>query len=67
MMENKMDTTIVYGGYMGTTEKKMETTTCIATLRVQAPNNHILTQNLYQSYYYPDPKYLIIGYMDPNP
>ena len=35
------------------------------TLRVQVPNNHILTQNLYQNYYYPNPKYLIIGYMDP--
>ena len=29
------------------------------------PNNHILTQNLYYNYYYPTPKYLIIGYMDP--
>ena len=29
------------------------------------PNNHILTQNLYYNYYYPNPKYLIIGYMDP--
>ena len=35
------------------------------TLRVQVPNNHILTQNLYYKYYYPKPKYLIIGYMDP--
>ena len=35
------------------------------TLRVQVPNNHILTQNLYYSYYYPNPKYLIIEYMDP--
>ena len=34
------------------------------TLRVQVPNNHILTQNLYYNYYYPNPKYLIIGYMD---
>ena len=25
----------------------------------------ILTQNLYYNYYYPKPKYLIIGYMDP--
>ena len=33
-------------------------------LRVQVPNNHIRTQNLYCNYYYPDPKYLIIGYMD---
>ena len=34
-------------------------------LKVQVPNNHILTQNLYYNYYYPKPKYLIIGYMDP--
>ena len=25
------------------------------TLRVQVPNNHILTQNLYYNYYYPKP------------
>ena len=37
----------------------------IVILRVQVPNNHILTQNLYYNYYYPKPKYLIIGYMDP--
>ena len=35
------------------------------TLRVQVLNNHILTQNLHYNYYYPKPKYLIIGYMDP--
>ena len=35
------------------------------TLRVQVPNSHILTQNLYYNYYYPSPRYLIIGYMDP--
>ena len=35
------------------------------TLRVQVPNNHILTQNQYYNFYYPKPKYLIIGYMDP--
>ena len=35
------------------------------TLRVQVPNNHILTQNLYYNYFYQNPKYLIIGYMDP--
>ena len=29
------------------------------------PNNHVLTQNLYYNYYYPNPKYQIIGYMDP--
>ena len=28
---------------------------------------HILTQNLYHNYYYPKPKYLIVGYMDPKP
>ena len=35
------------------------------SLRVQIPNNDILAQNLYYNYYYPNPKYLIIGYMDP--
>ena len=35
------------------------------TLRVQVPNNHILTQNLYYNYNYSKPKYLIIGYLDP--
>ena len=35
------------------------------TLRVQVPNNHILTQNLYYNCYYPNPKHLIIWYMDP--
>ena len=35
------------------------------TLRVQVPNNHILTPNLYYNYYYPNPKYPNIGYMDP--
>ena len=35
------------------------------TLRVQVPNNHILTQNLYQDYYSPKPKYLTIGCLDP--
>ena len=35
------------------------------SLRVQAPNNHILAQNLYYNYYYLKPKYLNIGYMDP--
>ena len=37
----------------------------IIPLRVQVPNNHILTQNQYYNSYYPNPKYLIIGYMDP--
>ena len=35
------------------------------TLTVQVPNNQILTQNLYNNYYYPRPKYLIIGYLGP--
>ena len=34
-------------------------------LRVQVPNNHILTQNLCHNHYYPKTKYLIIGYLDP--
>ena len=29
------------------------------------PNNHILTQNHSYNSYYPNPKYVIIGYMDP--
>ena len=37
----------------------------LQTLRVQVPSNHILTQNLYCTYYYPKPKYLNIGYLDP--
>ena len=35
------------------------------SLRVHVPSNHILTQNLYYNHYYPKPKYLIIGYVDP--
>ena len=34
------------------------------TLRVQVPNNHILTQNLYYNHYYPKPKvpnYWVLG------
>ena len=34
-------------------------------LRVQVPNNHILTQNPYYNCYYPIPKYLILAYLDP--
>ena len=34
------------------------------TLRLQVPNNHILTPNQYYNFYYPKPTYLIIGYMD---
>ena len=37
------------------------------TLRVQVPNSHILTQILCYNYYCPNPKYLIIGYLDPKP
>ena len=44
--------------------KNSSSTKDCKTLRVQVPNNHILTQNLYYNYYYPNPKYLIIGYMD---
>ena len=33
------------------------------TLRVQVPNNCILPQNLYYNSYYPNPKYLVIGYL----
>ena len=36
------------------------------TLRVRVPNNHILTQSLYYNSYYPRPKDLIIGHMDPR-
>ena len=35
------------------------------SLRVQVPNNHLLTQNLYYNHYYPKTKYLIVGYLDP--
>ena len=37
----------------------------LQSLRVQVPNSHILTPSLYYNYYYPNPKYLMIGYMDP--
>ena len=36
------------------------------TLRVQVPNNHILTQNLFYNHYYQNPEYQIVGYMDPK-
>ena len=35
------------------------------SVRVQVHNRYILPHNLYQKYYYPNPKYSIIGYMDP--
>ena len=34
------------------------------TLRVQVPDYHILTRNLYYNYYYPHPIYLHIRYLD---
>ena len=34
-------------------------------LRVPVRNNHLLAHNMYQNYYHPQPKYLIIGYLDP--
>ena len=34
-------------------------------LRVQVPINHTLTQNQYYNYYYPNPRYPIIGYSGP--
>ena len=37
----------------------------LITPRVQVPNKHILTQNLYYTYNDPKRKYLIIRYMDP--
>ena len=37
------------------------------TLKVQILNNHILTQNRDYHSYYPNPKYLLLGYMDPKP
>ena len=36
-----------------------------SSLRVQVPNSHILTQDLYYNYQYQNPKYPIIGYMEP--
>ena len=36
------------------------------TLRVQVPSNHILTPNLYYNSQYPKPKYLTMGYLDPE-
>ena len=34
-------------------------------LRVQVSNYHIPTQDVYYNYCFPNPKYLVIGYMDP--
>ena len=38
---------------------------CDVSFRVQVLNNQILTQKQYYNYYYPNPKYPIIGYVDP--
>ena len=38
----------------------------LPTLRVQVPNKHMRTPNLYHNDYYPIPKYLSIGYLDPE-
>ena len=51
-----METTISSLGYIG----RRVGTWC---LRVQV--YYILTQNQYYDYYGPQPKYLIIGYLDP--
>ena len=48
-------------------EKLLATPPQHMTLRVQVPNNHILAQNMHYKYYCPNPKYLIIGSMDPKP
>ena len=45
--------------------RKLEGRGARLTLRVQVPNKHIVTPNLYYNYYYPNSKYLKIGYMDP--
>ena len=37
----------------------------LQSLRVQVPNNHILTPKLYHNYSYQSPMYLILGYLDP--
>ena len=39
----------------------------VQTLRVQVLKKHILIQALYTNYDYQNPKYLIIGYIDPKP
>ena len=39
----------------------------LVSLTVQVPDDHILTQNLYQNYNDPKPMCLIIGYLDPIP
>ena len=35
------------------------------TLSVQVTNNHMFTQNLYYSFCFTKPRYLVIGYLDP--
>ena len=39
----------------------------VQTLRVQVPNNHILTQSQYYNYFSPKPKYLIFRYINHGP
>ena len=36
------------------------------SLRVHVPNKHILTQNLFHNYYYPNPRYLNIWVLGPS-
>ena len=67
-----METTVVYRGYIGIMEKNKTTTWFNRggkrhpSLRVQVPNNHIRTQNMYYNDYYPKPKYLIMEYLIPK-
>ena len=57
---------VVLGSFFFVRVRKMGTRTLTNyhTLRVQVPNHHTLTQNLYQKDYYPNHEHLIIGYMD---
>ena len=48
-----------------TVARKMHQAKKLFTLRVHVLNNHILTLNLYYNYYYQNPKYFILGYLDP--
>ena len=44
--------------------RKVEKFMVEVALRIQVPDNHLHTPNLYYNYHYPKPKYLIIGYVD---
>ena len=44
---------------------RMSNPTCNDTLSVQVRDNRISTESLYYNYYYPNPRYLITGYLDP--